>query len=105
MDRRTLVKSAMAMGAAAMSTVEANAAPAVTQEYYELRKYTMRNGPQQGIAQHYFESALIPALNRLGMASVGAFRLDIGPETPTLYLLIPASSAETLITLESHLKA
>jgi hypothetical protein len=28
---------------------------------------------------------------------VGAFKLDIGPETPTYYVLIPATSAETLL--------
>ena len=108
MDRRTLVKSAMTMAGtatwAAMSAAEANAAPA-TQEYYELRKFTLRTGPQLALTQSYFEHALIPALNRLGIASVGAFRLDIGPETPTFFLLIPSSSANTLTTLESSLRA
>jgi len=34
---------------------------------------------------------------------VGAFRLDIGPQTPTFYLLIPGTSVETLAMLELHL--
>jgi len=104
LDRRTLVKSAMAMTAAAMSAGEANAA-LQTQEYYELRKYTLRTGPQLALTQNYFEHALIPALNRIGISSVGAFRLDIGPETPTFFLLIPSTSADTLVNLESKLKA
>ena len=33
------------------------------------------------------------ALGRLGMGPVGAFKLDIGPETPTYYVLIPATDA------------
>jgi hypothetical protein len=34
---------------------------------------------------------------------VGAFKLDIGPETPTYYMLIPATSAEALIALDTRL--
>ena len=56
-----------------------------------------------GLDQNFFEHALIPALNRLGITPVGAFKLDIGPETPTYYLLIPATSVETLVTLETRL--
>jgi len=103
LDRRTLVKSAMAMTAAAMSAGEANAV-SQTQEYYELRKYTLRTGPQLALTQNYFQHALLPALNRIGIPSVGAFRLDIGPETPTFFLLIPSASADTLVHLESKLK-
>lgn len=104
MDRRMLVKSAMAMAGAAMTAREGDAAPA-SSEFYELRKYSLRNGLQLGLTQSYFEHALIPALNRIGIASVGAFRLDIGPETPTFFLLIPSSSAETLAMLETKLKS
>ena len=58
------------------------------------------NGTQLALTQTYFEHALIPALNRMGITPVGAFKLDVGPETPTYYLLIPATSVETLVTLE-----
>ena len=34
---------------------------------------------------------------------VGAFKLDVGPETPTYYLLIPATSVEALVTLDMRL--
>jgi len=57
-------------------------------EYYQLRTYTLRTGPQTALCQGYFERALIPALNRLSMGPVGAFKLDVGPETPTYYVLI-----------------
>jgi hypothetical protein len=55
------------------------------------------------LTQSYFERALIPALNRLEMAPVGAFKLDIGPQTPTYYVLIRSMSAETLVALDAHL--
>jgi len=34
---------------------------------------------------------------------VGAFKLDIGPETPTYYVLIPSTSAEALVALDARL--
>ena len=72
-------------------------------EYYLLRKYSLQSGPQLALTQNYFEHALIPALNRMAIQPVGAFKLDIGPETPTYYLLIPATSIETLATLDLRL--
>ena len=72
-------------------------------EFYLLRKYTLQAGAQLALTQNYFEHALIPALNRRGITPVGAFKLEIGPETPTYYLLIPGTSVETLVTLESWL--
>jgi hypothetical protein len=60
-------------------------------------------GPQQKAAAGYFEQALIPALNRLGIQTVGAFDLYIGPETPTAYLLLPSTSVETLATIDLKL--
>ena len=73
------------------------------QEFYQLRKYVLRTGTQLALTQNYFEYALIPALNRSGITPVGAFKLDVGPETPTYYLLIPATSLEALITLDKRL--
>jgi len=46
---------------------------------------------------------LMPALARMGMGPVGAFKLDIGPETPAYYLLIPSQSMETLAQLDLRL--
>ena len=74
-----------------------------SREFYQLRKYALQTGPQLALTQNYFEHALIPALNRMAMAPVGAFKLDIGPETPTYYLLIPATSVEALVTLDTRL--
>lgn len=72
-------------------------------EYYELRKYQFQSGPQTKLLQGYVENALIPALNRLGFSPIGAFTLDLGPETPALYLLIPSTKLESLVTTEMQL--
>src|ERR1019366_4838360 len=109
MERREFVKSAVAAGVGAGAAFgaepQAKAQAEARQEFYQLRKYTLRTGPQLALTQGYFERALIPALNRMGMGPVGAFKLDIGPDTPTYYALIPAASAEALVTLDARLGA
>lgn len=72
-------------------------------EFYQLRRYNLLSGQQLKLTEGYFSSALIPALVRLGLGPVGAFKLDIGPETPAYTLLIPGPSVETLAELDLRL--
>jgi hypothetical protein len=107
MQRRQFVRSALATAGAATGTAafgtETGRGGGSHLEYYQLRTYTLRTGPQLALTQGYFERALIPTLNRLGMSPVGTFKLDIGPETPTYYVLIPSTSIETLLSLDTLL--
>ena len=103
MERRNFVTSAIAMAGAALSIHEDRATVPTAREFYQLRKYSLQTGPQLALMQNYFEHALIPALNRMAIAPVGTFKLEIGPETPSYYLLIPATSVETLGTLDLQL--
>src|SRR5271168_4944019 len=103
MERRDFVTSAIAMAGSALSGGEGPAMAQSTGEDYQLRKYSLQTGPQLALTQSYFEHALIPALNRMSITPVGAFKLDVGPETPTYYLLVPATQVETLVTLNSRL--
>ena len=66
-------------------------------QYYELRKYLLRRDAQVEMTTKYLSDALVPALNRMGIGPVGAFTVDIGPETPTVYLLLPSENLETLV--------
>ncbi len=107
--RRFLQDSLRSSGALALpGLATANQVEATkdgTREYYELRRYHLLSGPQEKLANRYFAEALIPGLNRLGLKNIGAFNLYIGPETPSLYLLIPAASADALATAEMKLMA
>jgi len=98
------MKSALGTVGAGLASQAAGAetTPA-SREFYQLRTYTLRTGPKLALMQEYLEKALIPALNRLKIGPVGAFKLDIGPETPTYYVLLPASSVETLVLLDDLL--
>jgi hypothetical protein len=102
MQRRRFLTSSLAATAAAALPAGVKAAD-TPRQYLELRKYHMVSGPQTKLMSAYLENALIPALNRLGMKSVGAFDLYLGPETPTVYVLIPSDSLDALANVEAHL--
>ncbi len=80
---------------------QASASP--RREFYQLRRYNLLSGQELRLTESYFSGALIPAVGRLGLGPVGAFKLDIGPETPAYYLLIPGPSVETLAELDLRL--
>lgn len=99
MQRRKFLASTLATAALSLKAQPQSSA----REYYELRRYHLESGPQQKLSDDYVANALIPGLNRLGMQPVGAFNLEIGPETPVLYLLIPSTSLDALIGSEFRL--
>jgi hypothetical protein len=104
MERREFLTASLATSALALANQsEAQTPSGKPREYYEIRKYHLQTGPQIKLTESYISDALIPALNRLGIAPIGAFHLDIGPETPTLYLLLPCAKLETLVTAELQL--
>jgi len=108
MKRREFLTSSLATSALALAKQSSaqsslSGASGAAREYYEIRKYHLQTGPQIKLTESYVADALIPALNRLGIAPVGAFHLDFGPETPTLYLLLPSTKLEVLATAELHL--
>jgi hypothetical protein len=109
MDRRKFLTAALAAAAAgAVNTPlgfargsQDSAAPG-SREYYELRRYHLLT-PQRKLADDYFRNALVPGLNRLGIATVGVFNVSIGPESPSMYVLIPSSSVEALVNTSTRL--
>ncbi len=74
-------------------------------EYYELRTLTLRIGYQPKLVHDYLAEALLPAFNRIGIRSVGAFELTFGPQIPTVYLLIPHNSLASFGAVSERLAA
>jgi hypothetical protein len=104
MQRRQFLSTSLAASALALSVDGSAQTPsAQSRDFYLMRRYTLQSGPQTSLTENYFSNALIPALARMGMGPVGAFRLEIGPETPVFYTLIPGSSAEALAKLDLSL--
>jgi hypothetical protein len=103
MNRRKFVAASLATSAAALvQNAKAQANPGRQREYYQLRRYTLQSGPQAAMTEKYISEALIPAMAKRG-GPVGGFRLDIGPETPTFYVLIPVNEPAMAGALELEL--
>ncbi len=105
MNRRNFVSTAIAAGAASLpaSAQTTGKAAGARQEYLELRLYQTNLGDKKKPLQDYLSGALIPAVNRLGIKSVGAFNVKYGANRPSLYVLIPHPTIESALTLGARL--
>lgn len=108
MERRQFLASSLvasALAAAAPASLMGAQASSGTQsrEYYQLRQYHLQRNAQVDLTTNYLRDALIPALNRLDIKPVGVFNISIGPQAPTLYVLMPCLSAETLLNVDERL--
>jgi hypothetical protein len=82
----------MTARAAAQTSPGKNAPKSGKPEFYELRAYHLRVGPQVKPMHDFLGEVYVPLLNQLGVRPVGAFQLTFGPNMPTLYLLSPYAS-------------
>ncbi|AVR44575.1 NIPSNAP family containing protein [Christiangramia fulva] len=73
-------------------------------EVYELRIYHLKFGNSEKPLHDYFQNALIPALNRHGVKSVGAFEEASATLPKKLYLLIPYASAQDYANMPVELR-
>jgi hypothetical protein len=105
MERRDFLSGTIAASALAMAQgagAQTDDKTAKQREFYQLRRYSLQSGPQASMTEKYISEALIPAL--AGKAGpVGAFRVEIGPETPTYYVLIPITAPAMAASLELEL--
>jgi hypothetical protein len=106
MKRRDFLASSLAVSASAgMASGEPMtegqgmvSAGAHGREFYELRYYQLHRGPGVQLTNDYLRDAAIPALNRVGIEPVGVFEMLVGPESPSIYVLIPHPSAISVLT-------
>jgi len=104
MERRNFLAGTLAASALAAAPGGARAQDNTSKqrEYYQIRRYFMQSGSQTSVTEKYISEALIPALAGKG-GPVGAFRVEIGPQTPTFYVLIPLASPMAAASLELDL--
>jgi NIPSNAP len=76
-----------------------------SREFYELRYYQLHRGPGVNLTHDYLRDAAIPALNRAGIKPVGVFETLVGPQSPSLYVLIPHPSAGSVLTTWERVRA
>lgn len=110
MNRRKLLASTLAASALARPEVFSSLAAAQpdaspSREHYELRFYHLRRGTQPKLMDEFLENVAIPAWNRLGISPVGVFRVTVGPQNPSVFVLLPSKSLETLVSAGTRLAA
>jgi len=105
MKRRDFLTAGLAAGLAPMGAMALGAQRGGSRHYYELRLYHTGFGDQKNTLNQYLSDALIPAWNRLGIEPVGAFTPVYGYNQPTLYVLLPHPSLESVETTGDRLMA
>src|SRR5262245_7505315 len=111
MNRRDFVGSTLAASLLGGSLGEEGFG-AVTQDhdkprpgYYELRQYHLRRGPQVKAMHDLFGGVALPAMTRNGLGPVGVFEVLVGPDSPTVYMLIAHKSIESFATASARVNA
>ena len=110
MKRREFLTSSVAAAgfgtlfAGAGSDAQEAGAPA-PREFYELKLYHLRRGPKTELFDRFYKEAAIPALNRAGVERVGVFTVAVGPDSPTMYVLLTHKSPESVTALTDRLAA
>jgi hypothetical protein len=91
----------------------------VKRQLVELRTYTLKDETAIAVFDQYAAEALIPALNRLGIEPVGAFKLaaeqpvvagaakadSATPTMPKVLLVLPAKDADTITQVNERVAA
>ena len=108
-QRRDFLTSTLGATLMAASGDRADAAQAtgakVAPEFYVWRRYFLKNGTQPRRLAEFLQGAAIPALNRLGHTPIGVFEVTFGLPAPTVFVLTPSSSLESLLAIEGRARA
>lgn len=73
------------------------------QQFIEVLKYTLPFGENKGRTEKYYAEAAIPALTLLGIKNIGVFNVMYGPNSPSLYVMIPHDNLESVMTYQDKL--
>ena len=111
MKRRNMLASSLAASALAGLSSLPGAAQSEGKmekngrEYYELLRFQLRNGAQPEMLHRAWREGFVPALNRCGIETVGVFSGMVGPRNPSVYVLIPYPSVESIASVKARLAA
>jgi hypothetical protein len=110
MKRRDFLASSVAAASLGALFAESNAgaqesSAASGREFYELRLYHLRRGPKTELFDHFYREAAIPAFNRAGVEKVGVFSVAVGPDSPTMYVLLTHKSPDSVLSVQEKLAA
>jgi len=75
----------------------------VPRQYIELRRYHLLPGVKQRAFVAFVGDVAIPAMNRAGVARVGAFTVVYGENAPSLLLVLAHQTLDTVVSLRERL--
>jgi hypothetical protein len=101
MKRSAFLKSTVAaVGVASASRITQSAAASAAapapagHEYIEIRKYTLPSPAKQALLDSYLRDTAIPALNKIGVSSVGVYYQDKPDPKPMVFVILRHASLE-----------
>jgi hypothetical protein len=103
-DRRRFIATTAV--AAVSSTGEGKPlalAQSAPRQYIELRRYHLLPGTKQSAFIAFVGDVAIPAMNRAGVARVGAFTVVYGENAPSLLLLLTHQTLDSVASLRERL--
>jgi hypothetical protein len=80
-------------------------AQTANRQFIELRRYQLLPGARQRAFGTYMAEAAIPAMNRAGVAKVGAFTVMYGENAPSLLLVLTHASRDSMASLRDRMAA
>jgi hypothetical protein len=108
MERRAFLAAstaaALTSSKALAGGTAAQAGAAARPQILELRRYRLRQGALLARFAAYAKEALVPALGRAGLAPIGAWNVAVGPDQPSVHLLVPHPDAASVVTLAARLE-
>jgi len=103
MKRRAFLSAGAALSMspvmAKVSGVSNNFEQSSKQQYFEWITYHLPLGNRQGYVAEYYRDVAIPALNKAGIKNIGVFNVRHGINNPTLHVVIPHPTLESVVTL------
>ncbi len=94
------------MATAAAAVPFAAGAPGSRQEdrqYFELTEFHTHVGARRSRVADFYRDVALPALSRLGIGPVGVFTVAYGPTRPSLFVLVPHDSLESVLATPARL--
>lgn len=102
MDRREFFGATAVAAVSTMPTLE-TLGQSSSRQYIELRRYHLLPGTKQRAFSDFIGSVAIPAMNRAGVAKVGAFTVIYGENAPSLLVVLAHDSLESVVSLRERL--
>jgi hypothetical protein len=108
MKRRTFLSAGAALGLTPVMGMTGFAGNIEQQasekrQYFEWIRYQLPLGNRQRFVENFYRDVSIPALNKAGINNVGVFNVKHGSNEPTLHVIIPHPSLESIVTVNDQL--